>query len=192
MKRPESCHTAVEASSQRAALNPSARTGFFRRNSCRRRRRLLRRRGFHGDRTGHELQRHADLVVDFFGQVRVVLQEHPGVLAALTEADLAAPAGKPNDAVGQGLQPYEGWTTLTAAAWRGQTEVVSALIDRGVELDAPKTGRKLGQLHALFFAPAEDEGKTVDFFQWVCTCPSEDMDRFGPAFVEMIGSFRFT
>jgi len=63
---------------------------------------------------------------------------------------------------------------------------------RGVELDAPKTGRKLGQLHALFFAPAEDDGKTVDFFQWVCTCPSEDMDRFGPAFVELIGSFRFT
>src|SRR5262245_61676050 len=36
---------------------------------------------------------------------------------------------------------------------------------RGVELEAPKSGRALAQLHALFFAPAVDEGKTVDFFQ---------------------------
>jgi hypothetical protein len=63
---------------------------------------------------------------------------------------------------------------------------------RGAELDAPKSGRALAQLHALFFAPAHDEGKTVDFFQLVATSPQEHMERFGPAFVELVGSFRFT
>ncbi len=62
---------------------------------------------------------------------------------------------------------------------------------RGVDLTAPKTGRKLSQLQALFFAPVEGDGKTVDFFQFIATAPAEHMDRFGPAFVEMIGSFRF-
>jgi hypothetical protein len=62
---------------------------------------------------------------------------------------------------------------------------------RGVDLKAPKTGRDLSQLQALFFAPAEGEGKTVDFFQFISTAPAEHMDRFGPAFMEMIGSFRF-
>jgi hypothetical protein len=63
---------------------------------------------------------------------------------------------------------------------------------RGVELTAPKSGRKLGQLHALFFAPAEGEGKTVDFFQIVGTSPADLMERFAPAFLEIVGSFRFT
>jgi hypothetical protein len=63
---------------------------------------------------------------------------------------------------------------------------------RGVELKAPKSGRELAQLHAIFFAPARDEGKTVDFFQIVATCPSDLMDRFAPGFLEVIGSFRFT
>jgi hypothetical protein len=63
---------------------------------------------------------------------------------------------------------------------------------RGVELTAPKSGRKLGQLHALFFAPVEGEGKTVDLFQIVGTSPNDAMERFAPAFLEIIGSFRFT
>jgi hypothetical protein len=63
---------------------------------------------------------------------------------------------------------------------------------RGVELKAPKSGRELAQLHALFFAPAEGEGKTVDFFQIVATSPADLMERFAPAFLEIIGSFRFT
>lgn len=63
---------------------------------------------------------------------------------------------------------------------------------RGVELKAPKSGRELAQLHALFFAPAEGEGKTVDFFQIVATAPAGVMERFAPSFVEIIGSFRFT
>jgi hypothetical protein len=62
---------------------------------------------------------------------------------------------------------------------------------RGVELSAPKTGRALAQLHALFFAPADDTGKTVDFFQIIATAPTDTMGRFGNSFVEMISSFRF-
>jgi hypothetical protein len=62
---------------------------------------------------------------------------------------------------------------------------------RGAELTAPKTGRKLAQLHGLFFAPVTEGGKTVDFFQFVATSPLDVADRFGPAFVEIIGSFRF-
>jgi hypothetical protein len=63
---------------------------------------------------------------------------------------------------------------------------------RGAEMQAPNSGRVLAQLHALFFAPAPDEGKTVDFFQMIATCPQERMDSYGPAFVELVGSFRFT
>jgi hypothetical protein len=64
---------------------------------------------------------------------------------------------------------------------------------RGVEMAAPKTGRALGQLHGLFFAPVEkdDTGKTVDFFQFIATAPADQMNRFGPSFVEMLSSFRF-
>jgi hypothetical protein len=67
----------------------------------------------------------------------------------------------------------------------------NAVYLRGVELDGPK-GRALAQLHALFFAPADGEGKTVDFFQLVGTCPRELMDTYAPDFLEVIGSFRFT
>ena len=63
---------------------------------------------------------------------------------------------------------------------------------RGVELPAPKSGRLLNQLQALFFAPADEGGKTVDFFQFICTAPEELMENFGSPFIEMIGSFRFT
>jgi hypothetical protein len=64
---------------------------------------------------------------------------------------------------------------------------------RGVELSAPKSGRKLGQLHALFFAPVDkdDKGKTVDFFQFIATSPAELMPKVGSEFVEMIASFKF-
>jgi len=63
---------------------------------------------------------------------------------------------------------------------------------RGVELTAPKSGRALAQLQGLFFAPANEGGKTVDFFQFIATAPQPLMEQFGPAFLEMIGSFRFT
>ena len=38
----------------------------------------------------------------------------------------------------------------------------------------------------------EGEGKTVDFFQIVGTSPADTMERFAPAFLEIIGSFKFT
>jgi hypothetical protein len=63
---------------------------------------------------------------------------------------------------------------------------------RGVELSAPQSNRPLAQLQALFFAPAEGEGRTVDFFQFIATAPEPLMETYGPAFLEMIGSFRFT
>jgi len=64
---------------------------------------------------------------------------------------------------------------------------------RGAEMQAPKSGRQLAQLHALFFAPVDkdDKGKTVDFFQFIATAPSDLMGRFGNAFVEMISTFKF-
>jgi hypothetical protein len=62
---------------------------------------------------------------------------------------------------------------------------------RGVELDAPQSGRKLGQIHALFMAPKEQGRKTADLFQFVITSPAELMPQLGPGFVEMIASFRF-
>jgi len=63
---------------------------------------------------------------------------------------------------------------------------------RGVELPAPKSGRLLNQLQAMFFAPVDEGGKTVDFFQFICTAPEDLMENFGSPFIEMIGSFRFT
>jgi hypothetical protein len=62
---------------------------------------------------------------------------------------------------------------------------------RGVELDAPQSGRRLAQLHALFLGPKVDGSKTADFFQFVVTCPAERMPDLGAGFVEMIASFRF-
>lgn len=62
---------------------------------------------------------------------------------------------------------------------------------RGVELDAPQTGRRLAQVHALFFAPPVEGAKTADFFQVIATCPAERMDGFGPVFVALISSFQF-
>jgi len=63
---------------------------------------------------------------------------------------------------------------------------------RGVEMSAPKSARKLNQLQAMFFAPVNEGGKTVDFFQFLCTAPEELMENFGSPFIEMIGSFRFS
>jgi hypothetical protein len=62
---------------------------------------------------------------------------------------------------------------------------------RGVELDAPQSGKRLAQLHALFFAPSDDDAKTTDLFQFVATSTVDHMDDIGKQFVEMIGTFRF-
>jgi hypothetical protein len=63
---------------------------------------------------------------------------------------------------------------------------------RGVELDAPQSGKRLAQVHALFLAPSEDDAKTADLFQFVATSTVDQMDDVGKQFVEMIGTFRFT
>ncbi len=62
---------------------------------------------------------------------------------------------------------------------------------RGIEMLAPTSGRQLGQLNALFFAPVDGEGKTVDMFQFTATAPAELMSEYSDAIVEMISSFRF-
>ena len=62
---------------------------------------------------------------------------------------------------------------------------------RGVELDAPQSGRKLAQLQAIFLAPAAENAKTADLFQFIATSPVDKMDDVGKSFVEMIGTFRF-
>ena len=44
----------------------------------------------------------------------------------------------------------------------------------GHRAEGAQVGPRLAQLHALFFAPAADEGKTVDFFQIVATSPADE------------------
>jgi hypothetical protein len=62
---------------------------------------------------------------------------------------------------------------------------------RGVELTAGE-GRRLGQFHAMFFAPVHEAGKTVDFFQFVLTAPVGAMDGLTKPFIECLSTFRFT
>jgi hypothetical protein len=62
---------------------------------------------------------------------------------------------------------------------------------RGIELPAPQSGRPLAQLQALLFAPPVEGAKTNDFFQIICTAPSDQMTNFGPIFVALISSFQF-
>jgi hypothetical protein len=59
---------------------------------------------------------------------------------------------------------------------------------RGCEMTSPESKRPLAQLHALFFAPAKDGGKVIDFFQIVCTSPRELVDDYGKDFLEVIAS----
>lgn len=60
---------------------------------------------------------------------------------------------------------------------------------RGVELTA--NGQKLAQCHALFFAPVDEAGKTVDFFQFVLTAPLGAMGGIVKQFTEALSTFRF-
>lgn len=62
---------------------------------------------------------------------------------------------------------------------------------RGVDLEAPQSGRKLAQLQALFLAPAAENAKTVDLFQIIGTSTADNMAVAGRTFVEIIASFRF-
>jgi hypothetical protein len=63
---------------------------------------------------------------------------------------------------------------------------------RAADMTAAKTGRQISQLQAVFFGPVHGPGKVVDFFQLVCTAPTEHVDSIAPAILETIRSFRFT
>jgi hypothetical protein len=90
------------------------------------------------------------------------------------------------------------WTRLTRDAPTAKS-VMERVVNfggnvvylRGVEVEAPRSGRKLAQLQAIFLAPAADDAKTADLFQFVATSPIDKMDAVGKSFVEMIGTFRF-
>jgi hypothetical protein len=56
---------------------------------------------------------------------------------------------------------------------------------------APQSGKKLAQIHAMFFAPSLEDAKTVDLFQFVATSTADQMDTVGKSFVEMVATFRF-
>ena len=62
---------------------------------------------------------------------------------------------------------------------------------RGVQVAAPRSGRALAQLHALFFAPRPEWRATADLFQIIATSPADVMGDIGAGLVEMIASFRF-
>jgi len=61
---------------------------------------------------------------------------------------------------------------------------------RAMELTADE--RRLGQIHAIFFAPVSEGGKTVDMFQFVLTAPAGAMGGIAVPFMEMLSTFRFT
>jgi hypothetical protein len=61
-----------------------------------------------------------------------------------------------------------------------------------VDLDAAQSGRRLAQLHALFFAPVPTGAKTADLLQFVATSTTDQMGEVGRLFVDMIATFRFT
>jgi hypothetical protein len=63
---------------------------------------------------------------------------------------------------------------------------------RAVNMKAPRSGRDLAQLQAIFFGPTSDTDKTLDLFQIICTCPAEQAKAYAPQFVEIISSFRFS
>ena len=61
----------------------------------------------------------------------------------------------------------------------------------GIQLEAPRSGRALAQLHALFFAPIADGRATSDLFQIIGTSPADAMGDIAAGLVEMIVSFQF-
>ena len=50
----------------------------------------------------------------------------------------------------------------------------------------------LSQIHAIFFAPTDAECTVADVFTLVGTCPIDDIETYGPQFVDLIASFEFT
>ena len=62
---------------------------------------------------------------------------------------------------------------------------------RALKVSAPKSGRAISQLQAIWFAPTNGPGKVVDFFQCVFTCPAEHVDAVAPHAFAFLASFKF-
>ena len=62
---------------------------------------------------------------------------------------------------------------------------------RGIQLEAPRSGRALAQLHALFFAPIADGRAGADDLEQVARRPADAMGDIAAGLVEMIASFQF-
>jgi hypothetical protein len=62
---------------------------------------------------------------------------------------------------------------------------------RAMHMSAPKSGRAISQLQAIWFAPTNGPGKVVDFFQCVFTCPAEHVDAVAPQALGFLASFKF-
>jgi hypothetical protein len=52
-------------------------------------------------------------------------------------------------------------------------------------------GRRVAQIHALFFAPRITGARTADLFQLIGTVPQASLDEHGPPVIEIVNSFRF-
>jgi hypothetical protein len=63
---------------------------------------------------------------------------------------------------------------------------------RAIQFVTADGTRQLAQIHGLSIAPTPEAGKVHDLFQIVGTCSLADVDTYGPKFVEIISSFRFT
>jgi hypothetical protein len=92
------------------------------------------------------------------------------------------------------------WETVKADTSLASAEVKSEQVVkfgdllmyvRTAEL-TPTDGDPVAQVHALFFAPVDGDGQTADFFQLLCSSKVAQGDQVLPAFLEIIGSFRFT
>lgn len=65
-----------------------------------------------------------------------------------------------------------------------------AVYVRGCDFETK--GRKLAQMHAIWFTPVTEGGKVVDMFQLVLTAPEGIMPAAAKSILETISTFRFT
>jgi hypothetical protein len=112
-------------------------------------------------------------------------------ISALVTADRVPPQLKLADAA-----------AISLSRIKERAKDVEVMTERSADFDGRATyvrglsftgsdGQKVGQLHALFFAPAADGDKVRHLFQIIGTCPASTMDDHGPRFLEVIRSFRF-
>ena len=92
------------------------------------------------------------------------------------------------------------WETIKADTSLASADVKSEQVVKFGELLmyvrtaelTPTDGDPVAEVHALCFAPVEGDGQTADFFQLICSSTVEHGDQVLPAFLEIIGSFKFT